>query len=284
MEFVAADRPIPSAARLVAQLEAVGHLRLPAGPELAAALTALWAAGERFYALPAAVKAAQTLAEEYDGYHDIGREFSRTPDRPDLAEAFWARAIYADRIDRFTRPEARALYAACQRAIVAFEALLAPVTAALALHYGGPDARTFGCTRAAHLQFNHYEPRAQTRELLQDPHEDGLYFTLWWADQPGLEIGPEHGPFVPPRLAPGEILAMPGEICTLLTGGRVPPLWHQVRNARVERRFSVMYFANPDPVRPLEPWARGPANEGVDILERAIRNPERYGLPALPVT
>ena len=60
--------------------------------------------------------------------------------------------------------------------------------------------------RASHLQFNYYEPRAQTRELLQDPHEDGLYFTLWRADAPGLEIQAPDGSWHPVRLGPGELL------------------------------------------------------------------------------
>ena len=118
---------------------------------------------------------------------------------------------------------------------------------------------------------------------MQDPHEDGLYVTLWRADAPGLEVRGPDGAWQPVRLGPCELLAMPGEIFSLLCGWRVPPLYHRVRNhPEIERRFSMMYFSNPNPDQELVPWIANDTNAGVDIIQRAISNPTRYGLPPLP--
>lgn len=91
------------------------------------------------------------------------------------------------------------------------------------------------------------------------------------------------GAWQPLQPAPGELIVMPGEIFALLCGYRVQPLFHRVRNhPEVERRSSMMYFANPNPVRPFRPWRRDASNKDVDIIARAIENPTRYGLPPLP--
>jgi isopenicillin N synthase-like dioxygenase len=270
---------------LARQLETQGFLILPCHERLWEAIQALWTVGARFFALPQEMKARNVMEVEYDGYHDIGQEFSRTPDRPDLAEAFWARLINAGRSDLLPDPDARALHRAALAVSFELELLLTRLTAALARHYapGFAPEHLFGCEKASHLQFNHYQPRSQTRDLLQDPHEDGLYFTLWRADAPGLEVRGPDGVWQPVRLGPRELLAMPGEIFSLLCGWRVPPLYHLVRNhPEIERRFSMMYFSNPNPDQKLVPWIANDTNAGVDIIQRAISNPTRYGLPPLP--
>lgn len=274
---------LPTGAELATRLETEGFLVLPCHTALEERIAALWDAGRAFFTLPHEVRRRNVLAAEYDGYHDIGQEFSAVPDRPDLAEAFWTRLIYAGETRRFPDEAARAVHRASLAVCREMERLLEDVTVRLARHYGGPDGYTFRCDQASHLQFNHYEPRAQTRELLQDPHEDGLYVTLWRADAPGLEIQALDGSWHPVRLGPGELLAMPGEIMSLLCGCRVPPLYHRVRNhPEIERRFSMMYFSNPNPSPALRPWIANEANAGIDILERAATNPTRYGLPPLP--
>ncbi len=76
---------------------------------------------------------------------------------------------------------------------------------------------------------------------------------------------------------------MPGEILSLLTGYRVQPLYHRVRNhPQVGRRYAMMYFANPNPSAGFRPWIANGTNAGIDIIQRSITNPIRYGLPPLP--
>ena len=246
----------------------------------------LWRAGEAFFALPRERKLVNTLPE-YDGYHDIGKEYSDRPDRPDLAESFWARLIHADATARLPDAEGRAMHRAALAACRELEAALAPVTQALSRHYAEPGRWSpelaFACDRASHLQFNRYEPARHRRELLTDAHEDGLYLTLLFADAPGLEVLTPAGEWLPLQPRAGELVAMPGEIFSLLCGYRVQPLLHRVRNhPDVARRFAMMYFANPNPAPGFRPWRRDASNAGVDIIERATLNPTRYGLPPLP--
>lgn len=275
----------PRGAELAEELESEGYLLLAAPGTLIERIADLWRAGERFFARPKDEKLRNALPN-YDGYHDIGKEYSDTPDRPDLAEAFWARLIHTRETWRLPDEPGRALHRAALAASAELEAFLRPITEALSRHYAGPAWRpemAFACDKAAHLQFNRYEPARHSREILTDAHEDGLYLTLLFADAPGLEALTPVGEWQPLQPRPGEILAMPGEIFSLLCGYRVPPLLHRVRNhPDVERRFAMMYFANPNPVRGFTPWLRDASNEGVDIIERAIRNPTRYGLPPLP--
>lgn len=271
-------------AELARELESEGYLVLPSSKELDQRVQELWRVGELFFGLPKERKLLNVLPE-YDGYHDIGKEYSDTPERPDLAESFWARLIYGHETWRFPDEAGRAMHRAALAASAALEAFLRPLTEALSRHYApawSPEL-AFACDQASHLQFNRYEPRTQTREILTDAHEDGLYLTLLFADAPGLEVLTPVGKWVPIRPRPGQIVAMPGEIFSLLCGYRVQPLLHRVRNhPEVERRFAMMYFANPNPVRDFRPWLRNGSNEGVDIIQRAIQNPTRYGLPPLP--
>ena len=274
----------PRGAHLAARLEDDGYLLLPASEALTHELAGLWQAGEAFFALPTARKQANTLPED-DGYHASGREYSARPDRPDLAESFWARLIHEGATARFADPEARRLHRAALAACAEFERLLAPLTEALARHYAPSflPEHAFACDRASHLQLNRYEPARQSRDLLTDAHEDGLYLTLLYCDAPGLEVQASDGGWRPVQTRPGELLVMPGEIFSLLCGYRVRPLYHRVRNhPEVRRRTSVMYFANPNPSAGFRPWIANPTNAGIDIIGRALHNPTRYGLPPIP--
>lgn len=276
---------VPCGEELAARLEQEGYLLLPCAARLQDRIGELWRAGEAFFPLPAAVKLPNVLAND-DGYHAIGREYSDTPERPDLAESFWARSIHADDTWRFPDESGRALHRAALSASSALEAALRPVTQALARHYAGPafaPELAFSCDRASHLQFNRYQPGAGQREILTDAHEDGLYLTLLFADAPGLEVLTPAGMWLPLQPRPGELVAMPGDIFSLLCGYRVAPLLHRVRNhPEVRQRHAMMYFANPHPQRGFRAWRRDASNEGVDIIQRAIQNPTRYGLPPLP--
>jgi isopenicillin N synthase-like dioxygenase len=97
--------PAPPRGRdLAAALERDGYLTLSSPPALARRIAELWQAGEAFFALPRERKLLNALPE-YDGYHDIGKEYSDRPDRPDLAESFWARLIHADATARLPDAE-----------------------------------------------------------------------------------------------------------------------------------------------------------------------------------
>ena len=274
----------PRGADLARQLERDGLLVISCPDLLGEQIAQLWRAADAFFGLPDASKRRNTLPE-HDGYHAIGEEYSDRPDRPDLAESFWARLLHADATHRFPDREGRRMHRAALAVSTGIEALLTQLTEALARHYAecwSPEL-TFLCDRASHLQFNRYQPCRHDREILTDSHEDGLYLTLLFADAPGLEVRTPAGTWLPIQPRPGQLIAMPGEIFSLLCGNRVPPLYHRVRNhPEVGRRYAMMYFANPNPAAGFRPWIANGTNAGIDIIERAIANPTRYGLPPLP--
>ena len=57
---------------------------------------------------------------------------------------------------------------------------------------------------------------------------------------------------------PDEIVIMPGSVLTALSGGKIPPLYHQVRNHGLDDRQSLMYFVNPEVDEPLFSWIDTP--------------------------
>ena len=177
------------------------------------------------------------------------------------------------------------MHEAALGAAAELDRLVNRLTVALSRHYAHrwlPEM-AFRCDLASHLQLNRYQPRHQTRDLLTDAHEDGLYLTLLFADAPGLEVLTPAGRWLPLQPRPGELIIMPGEIFSLLCGYRVQPLYHRVRNhPDVATRLAMMYFTNPNPTHSFEPWVSNETNTGVDIIQRAIANPTRYGLPPLP--
>jgi isopenicillin N synthase-like dioxygenase len=271
-------------ADLARQLERNSLLFLSCPDLLGGRIAELWRAADAFFGLPDARKRLNSLPE-HDGYHAIGEEYSDRPDRPDLAESFWARLLHEGATGRFPDREGRRMHRAALAVSSEIEALLTQLTEALARHYAErwSSGLAFRCDRASHLQFNRYLPGRHSRELLTDSHEDGLYLTLLFADAPGLEVQTPTGTWLPVQPRPGELVAMPGEIFSLLTGYRVQPLYHRVRNhPEVGRRYAMMYFANPNPTVGFRPWVANDTNAGIDIIERAIRNPTRYGLPPLP--
>jgi isopenicillin N synthase-like dioxygenase len=281
------DQPMPCSPRpetLARWLESEGFLVLPAPNALTARIAELWQAAAAFFALPAARKLANSLPE-YDGYHGTGKEYSDRPDRPDLAESFWARLLYAGETRRFPDEEGRRMHEAALGAAGELDRLVNQLTTTLSRHYAArwSPEMAFKCDLASHLQLNRYEPRHQNRDLLTDAHEDGLYLTLLFADAPGLEVLTPARGWRPLQPRPGELIVMPGEIFSLLCGYRVQPLYHRVRNhPDVASRLAMMYFANPNPTHSFEPWVTNETNLGIDIIQRAIANPTRYGLPPLP--
>jgi isopenicillin N synthase-like dioxygenase len=266
-------------------LERDGYLVLTPSTKAQSAIAAVIAEGWSFFRQPAETKLLHARAAPYDGYKDIGYSYSTDPQRPDLAQSYCVKPIGAS-----GAPAAKHAHGDLGECMLVCAGLLDDIATSLAsrlARYFGKEqsnAIPFCCRQGSHLQLNFYSPHTSTREHLQDAHEDGTFVTLATATAPGLEIQTKDGAFVAPDIAPGEVLCMPGNIMNLLTGGRIPPLFHRVRRSvRPLERLSLMYFASPDP-NPgcaIEPWVRNATNATVDIMARVVSNPTRYGLAPL---
>jgi isopenicillin N synthase-like dioxygenase len=125
---------------------------------------------------------------------------------------------------------------------------------------------------------NYCLPTPPERDLLQDKHEDGHMVTVLHSTAPGLEIyvNDEVQPMLPDR---DEVVIMPGSVLTALSGGKIAPLYHQVRNHGLDDRQSLMYFVNPEVDEELFSWIATPDGTRVDIREHVQNAPTMFGLP-----
>ena len=265
---------------MVPQLERNGFLLIPVDAEIRRRIDQVYALADEFFARPDAEKHRYAAPAWVEGYRELGPEYSQIPERPDLTESFsaWNR--------NRPRSELEAWSAGCplHSALRDVSSMLGQVArglfGAMAEHFapGAPELRFYNAT---YIQLNHYYPSRHSRELLQDRHEDAHLMTLVRTNAPGLEIEID-GEMVPAEHGDDEILVMPSSLISLMTGYRVKPLYHQVRNSyRTDPRSSLLYFVNPEIDGQLMPWVANETNAGIDIAERANAGPKQFGMPTL---
>lgn len=273
---------------LAAALKACGYLKLRCQPGLTAAVGKVLDEADVFFSLPLVLKNKSNLGDLYEGYRELGSEYSAVEERPDLHESFWVHAFNADKARTHLDQHAQTLYRSMLHVAQAFDDIVASILVALQHHYGvaNPDEPQFLTAFGSHLQLNYYSPRKHRRDLLMDCHEDGLLFTILHSNTSGLEIRAPDGSFIPMATEPDELFIMPGDIAMLLSGGEIQPLYHRVRNMpQVQKRMSLMYFANPNAsyAQKIRPWRESEVNRDVDIMRRVIENPLKFGLPPIPI-
>ena len=229
-----------------------------------------------FFERPLEDKTAHGSTDHNYGYRPFGVEYSISPDRPDMNECF---TLWASRLDLI--PNAGDIDDLTD-AFLSWRDSLAPIVKAIldevARSFGVDGAPAF--EKASYLQINYCLPTPAERDLLQDKHEDGHMVTVLHATAPGLEIyaNDEIKPMLP---AQDEIVIMPGSVLTALSGGKIQPLYHQVRNHCLGEgeRQSIMYFVNPEIDEPLFGWLDSSDGERVDIREHVQNAPSMFGLP-----
>ncbi|QZN98862.1 2OG-Fe(II) oxygenase family protein [Chenggangzhangella methanolivorans] len=144
-----------------------------------------------------------------------------------------------------------------------------------------PEGDRIDAAEFSYLQLNYYRPGRETRDLLQDAHEDGHLLTIVTSRQPGLEFEVD-GRFEPANLAPDELLIMPGGILTLMTGGLMQPLVHQVRNVPgLRKRASLMFFVNASVANPPRAWIAARDGTYPDIRQATIESSQMFGLGSI---
>ncbi|MFI9275583.1 2OG-Fe(II) oxygenase family protein [Kitasatospora sp. NPDC052896] len=230
-----------------------------------------------FFARPVDEKERYAAADFNFGYRPLGREFSVSAERPDLNDCF---TLWHDRLDLVPNsaeiPELTGALLAWREYL---STIVAETVGEVAAQLGGHKAPPFEA--ASYLQLNNYATADSDRDLLQDKHEDGHLITVIHATEPGLELWLD-GEARPVRTAADEVILMPGSVLTDLSGGRIPALYHQVRNLRLANRTALMYFVNPELTEPVHSWATEPGTTPVDLRERIRSYPAMFGLPNVP--
>uniref|UniRef100_UPI002F90C5C9 hypothetical protein n=1 Tax=Kitasatospora sp. NBC_01519 TaxID=2903576 RepID=UPI002F90C5C9 len=255
-----------------------GYATIPLPAAGAEVLAELRTQAARFFTQDEEAKLRHGSADFNFGYRPYGRQYSVSPDRPDMNSSFvyWAddpTAIPGREADTVA-PFLKALGAYWRVAADAADQMLA----GLAGHYGYHGDLHFRA--ASYLEINWYL-RDDERDLLQDRHEDGHLFTLATSDGPGLEIETD-GQMRQAAVTDGRLLVMPGSVLTTMTAGQIPPLYHQVRNHHLEQRITVLYLVNPPFNQPVTPYVAG-SGQDVDVAALARTSGAMFGLPPAPV-
>lgn len=264
----------------VSMFEREGYLLIRVKDELLDLIDRIFREARSFFHEEKNEKSRCSIPELNEGWQDLGTEFSQDPTRPDLSESFWVTWKNHPRVLATYSPRGLSLYDVMAECLLAYNEIEREITRELLRYYGHGDAAPgFDCGRDSDLLVFYYRPDQHPVELLQEPHEDGMYMTFARPTQPGLELLLPDNPRHPVVLAREQLLVMPGEILSLLSGYRIKPLVHHVRRHGGQReRLSLCYFGHPDMRRGqvLMPWVKNETNEGVDIMDRIIENKKKY--------
>jgi len=257
-----------------------GYARVALTPSQAEVLVLAYGESEKFFAMPVEAKLRHQNTESNSnyGYRPLGVEYSATPDRVDINDSF---NVWSDRLDLIPESDSLGDFTSSllQWRDLSAE-LVSGVLTGLAHHYAVATPPAFAA--ASNMQVNSYFDSTAERDLLQDKHEDGHMVTVINATAPGLEIFID-GEQSSGMTAPDELIIMPGSLLTRLTGGEVPPMYHQVRNLNLDNRMAIMYFVNPELTVPVMTWKDAEGQEPEDLREMARLNPLPFGLKPLEI-
>ncbi|MFE4332884.1 hypothetical protein ACFRQM_26735 [Streptomyces sp. NPDC056831] len=241
-------------------------------------LAALNTAATDFFAQDEAVKHTHGSDDFTYGFRPHGRQYSVSPDRPDMNESFTYWADNPATVPHHDEPTVASFLQALRDYWAVAAAITENVLAGLAAHYGHETHVALPFQDYSYLEINWYHP--SDRELLQDRHEDGHLLTLAISDGPGLEIETD-GRMSPVPVHDGQLLAMPGSLLTAMTGCDIPPLYHQVRNHRLPQRLTALFLANPPLDRPVPSFVSR-KGQAIDIAQLARTSGAMFGLPPAP--
>jgi len=208
----------------------------------------IWAKLDGIDSVPEQVKIDFSFAAATEGFLQQGGERAKYTENLDLCDRFcyWHRNRPLHEGKEFTKSELYKSIECCEELMY----LLAQELISGIWQFFAGDDRI--CIRNnSYMQLCMYgnEHRAEDRNYLQDPHEDGHLITLIKPDREGLVIFPDGLSHLelPVQLRDNELIAISGSLLTALSDGRIPPMYHAVRNPQMRmKRKSVVYFAIPD--------------------------------------
>jgi isopenicillin N synthase-like dioxygenase len=269
---------------LASRLAKEGWLSVVTDDRVRRAMDHAYRATRSFFSLSPDEKAKARLTQGC-GYTPRGVEYSRRPDLPDANESFQASARTVEEAEQLDLAEGRELH----RALFHLEETLHPFAVSavqnIARECNAVCAPSLvgSIPRWSALQVNYMRPTETAEEFINLEHEDGHFLTLAAATSEGLEVGRGDGEFTPITAGNGQFILMPGQIVSLMTGGFVRPLVHRVRNnRRTADRVALLYFIDIEP-RECLPWISNHVNARVDIGQRVLDNPKRFGVVGFDV-
>lgn len=265
----------------ISDFEKKGYLIINATDELLNCINSIFFKASKFYQNDKSIKSINCIPNLNEGWRDLGGEFSITPEQPDLHESFWVTQKQKAKVSSIYSEEGLNLYDNMFNCISIYNDIERTLTKML-MEYYGQDVSVipgFNCEHDSDMQVLYYQPCIHDRDLLQEPHDDSLYMTFAKATNRGLEILLPDNQFHKAILQKNEILVMPGEILSLMTGYKIKPLIHKVvRHTEQMDRFSLGYFTLPNinEGQKIIPWVSNETNKDIDIMSRVIHNQNQF--------
>jgi isopenicillin N synthase-like dioxygenase len=257
------------------QILSQGHGTVRLDDSEAALLSGLYREATDFFTKDTPDKLRYSVPNRISGYRPFKYANTGSNDKPDYNDSFvyWrhrrASLPYQEEITGFL--DAAEAYRRVTARIVR------DLIEAMCLRYDYEHELPF--EDASLLQINSFVQPVEAT-LYQYSHEDADLLTVIWASAPGLEgtagEDDDEKNGVPYNFAPDEVLIMPGSLLTAMTGGAVPPFYHQVRNHNIRERKSIMYFVSPEATGRIEPFVRNDYNAEMDIQRLVVDNPQTY--------
>jgi isopenicillin N synthase-like dioxygenase len=272
----------PGIEACVADISNKGWSLFALGDDLQRKVSIAYEAAEAFFDLDEKSKQACVLPYGC-GYTPFGREHSGNPALPDRVEIFAASARTHDLALDLPCAAGCDLHARMMEVSHSLEMMAEDIMRGVArtVALGVSEQKlTGGLHRWSQLQFNR-TILTEPGQFINTAHEDGHLLTFAHANGRGLEIVTGSS-VLEPDSTNAAFTVMPGAILSLLTGGEIRPLYHQVRaHSRSEHRLSLLFFADLDP-QLCEPWKITPANRDIDIASRVLGNARRFGMDGFP--
>ena len=170
----------------VSMFEREGYLLIRVKEELIDLIDLVFREASPFFHAGKDEKNRCSIPELNEGWQDLGTEFSQDPTRPDLSESFWVTWKNRPRVLPLYTPRGLSLYDVMAECLTAYNEIEREITDELLRYYGQDDAAPgFECSRDSDLLVFYYRPDQHQGELLQEPHEDGMYMTFARPDPAG---------------------------------------------------------------------------------------------------
>ncbi|RYV01429.1 hypothetical protein SOPP22_13630 [Shewanella sp. OPT22] len=261
--------------------------------------------GLNFFNMDEKIKLKNASPHILEGYRALGEEGDPKTGTPDLSESFtaWFRNTSNPQVQSWSKE--CIFHQTMSNGLVAFadftERLLKAIRIEIDPTYKVSNVPVINIRSISYLQMNFSRPALHNRELrdsIMGPHEDGHILTILKPTKPGLLIGQgelvesptkqnpvgvfkQEGDLQPINISDDEAILVPGSPTFYLTGGRIKPLIHAVANKGHDVRQSLMFFINPTPELPIEPWVHTEQNRDISIHKIVDVVSAQYGQPAI---
>lgn len=264
--------------RSIADIAIDGYAQVTPSDEYLNEITDVRKAAIEFFEMPVEAKKSFVGTRKCHGFRAALTEYASDPNIPDQNESF---SVWSDMVDN-PATMTPAMYDAMKTFFPACVRLANSLIGDISEGLCG-ERRELPFEHFSYIQINYVPATDETGpdRAIQGRHEDAHLITIHNATGRGAIAHLSGGELALPENQ-DVVTIFAGSTLTLMAGGTIPPLYHSVvAPLRREPRVSIMFFVNPDPTVPIEPFLENDSNKDIDISRHVNEAPLQFGLPAL---